>query len=139
MNTKEPRIYKSQILSELISNTSEEELQKTESKMRLAIKIADGIKATRLNKSEFAKKINKNNSEITKWLSGTHNFTTDTLILLQNELNIKLVDDKMIEKIAIKNIHIVTKSSNTIMSGLPFFNSFNFPKPDYIHLYSLTA
>jgi ribosome-binding protein aMBF1 (putative translation factor) len=71
---------------------SKEELQKMENKMRLAIKIADAIEAKGLKKHEFAKKINKNNSEIDKWLSGTHNFTVETLFSLQQELGIKLLD-----------------------------------------------
>ncbi len=33
-----------------------------------------------------------NPSEITRWLSGTHNFTTDTLIDLQRVLDINLLD-----------------------------------------------
>ena len=90
MMNKKPRTYKSPILSELIQNISKEELEKTESKMRLALKIAEAIKAKGYNKGEFAKKINKNNSEISKWLSGTHNFTHDTLILLENELRSSL-------------------------------------------------
>ena len=140
MKTKnKPQIYNSPILDELISNISKEELVKTESKMRLAIKIAEAIKATGFNKSEFAQQINKNNSEISKWLSGTHNFTSDTLLLLQKELNIKLVDDEIIENIPIKNIHIVTKSTKISTSGFHFFNPFNFPKPDYVHSYSLTT
>ena len=87
MNSK-PRNYKSTLLTELIESTSPEELEKTESKMRLAIKIADAIREQGYGKTEFARKIKKNNSEISKWLSGTHNFTHDTLILLEQELNI---------------------------------------------------
>ena len=67
----------------------------TERKMLLAIKIADAIENKGYSKSEFAKKINKNNSEISKWISGTHNFTFDTLIMLEIELNIKLINSEI--------------------------------------------
>jgi ribosome-binding protein aMBF1 (putative translation factor) len=87
-----PKTYNSLILESLIETISKEELEKNENKKRLAIKIADGIEAKGLKKHEFAKKINKNNSEINKWLSGTHNFTVETLFFLQNELGIKLLD-----------------------------------------------
>ena len=63
--------------------------------MLLAIKIADAIENKGYSKSEFAKKINKNNSEISKWISGTHNFTFDTLIMLEIELNIKLINSEI--------------------------------------------
>ncbi len=93
---KEVRSYNSDILSELNQGTSPEELAKTESKMKLAIKIGDAIKRQGYSKTEFAQKINKNNSEISKWLSGTHNFTHDTLILLELELNLTLINSELV-------------------------------------------
>lgn len=87
-----PKTYNSLILESLIETISKEELEKKENKLQLAIKIADAIEASGLKKYEFAKKINKNNSVIDKWLSGTHNFTVETLFFLQNELGIKLLD-----------------------------------------------
>lgn len=86
------KTHNSLLLYSLMETISKEELQKMENKMRLAIKIADAIEAKGLKKHEFAKKINKNNSEIDKWLSGTHNFTVETLFSLQQELGIKLLD-----------------------------------------------
>ena len=87
-----PKTHNSLLLYSLMETISNEELQKVENKMRLAIKIADAIEAKGLKKHEFAKKINKNNSEIDKWLSGAHNFTVETLFFLQKELGIKLLD-----------------------------------------------
>jgi transcriptional regulator with XRE-family HTH domain len=138
MNNK-PRTYKSLILSELIENISQEELEKTESKMRLAVKIADAIKAKGYGKTEFAKKIKKNNSEISKWLSGTHNFTHDTLILLQKELDVNLVNSVITEKIEIRNIHIIAQSSNSPNNNFNLSRIFNFNKPDYVSTYSLST
>jgi transcriptional regulator with XRE-family HTH domain len=138
MNNK-PRTYKSPILSELIENISQEDLEKTESKMRLAVKIADAIKAKGYGKTEFAKKIKKNNSEISKWLSGTHNFTHDTLILLQNELNIILVNSEIDKKVEIRNIHIVVETSNTPKNNFNLSGIFNLKKPDYVNTYSLAT
>jgi len=134
-----PRTYKSPILKELIENISPEELGKTESKMRLAVKIADAIKRKGYGKTEFARKINKNNSEISKWLSGTHNFTHDTLILLQNELDIKLVNSEINEKIEIKDIHIVAETKAAPKNNFNLYGFFNFIKPDYVNTYSLST
>lgn len=138
MNNK-PRTYKSPILAELIESISPEELEKTESKMRLAVKIADAIKAKGFGKAEFAKKIKKNNSEISKWLSGTHNFTHDTLILLQNELDITLVNSEIDKKIEIKDIHIVVETANSLNNNFNLLGLFKFIKPDYINTYSLAT
>ncbi len=139
MMNKKPRTYKSPILSELIQNISKEELEKTESKMRLALKIAEAIKAKGYNKGEFAKKLNKNNSEISKWLSGTHNFTHDTLILLENELDIALVNSAINKKIEIRNIHIETKSDITSKMFFNISNFLSFKNPDYTKTYSFST
>lgn len=136
MNSK-PRVYKSPILQELIADISQEELEKTESKMRLAIKIADAIKAKGYSKTEFAKKINKNNSEISKWLSGTHNFTHDTLFFLQNELGIELVNSEINEKVEIKDVHLVVKSQSSPKSSFNFSSLFSSKKTDFVNNYSL--
>ena len=48
-------------------------------KMRLAAKLDDLIRQRGWSKGDFADRVGKHPSEITKWLSGTHNFTTDTL------------------------------------------------------------
>ena len=83
------------VLEDVLSNISNTALMQTERKMLLAIKIAEAIQSQGYSKSEFAKKINKNNSEISKWISGTHNFTFDTLIMLEIELNIKLINSEI--------------------------------------------
>ncbi|MBO5834552.1 MAG: helix-turn-helix transcriptional regulator [Bacteroidales bacterium] len=63
-------------------------------RMRLAIKIADAIAQSGLTQKEFAERMNKKPSEISKWLSGTHNFTIDTLYDISRELGITLIDDR---------------------------------------------
>ncbi|WP_367769052.1 helix-turn-helix transcriptional regulator [Flavobacterium sp. WC2421] len=136
---KKARVYNSPIVESILSNISKEELDITEGKMRLAIKIAEAIRTTGLNKSQFAKKINKNNSEISKWLSGTHNFTTDTLLLLESELPIKLVDSEINETIALKNLHLEVVSTKESKINFNFLSLFDFSKPDYTNSYSLTV
>jgi ribosome-binding protein aMBF1 (putative translation factor) len=135
---KKARTYNSPIVESILSNISKEEFDITEGKMRLAIKIAEAIKASGLNKSQFAKKINKNNSEISKWLSGTHNFTTETLLLLENELAIKLLDSEINETTALKYIHIEVESTKETKSIYNSINLLDFSKPDYSNSYSLT-
>jgi transcriptional regulator with XRE-family HTH domain len=138
--TKKQENYKSQILENILSNITKEEFDVTEEKMRLAIKIAEAIKAKGFaKKSDFAKKIGKQNSEISKWLSGTHNFTTETLILLQNELDIKIIDSTVSSNVELKNIHIEIKAQslpihNRINKIMGLFNYYS-PKPDYVHSY----
>lgn len=83
---------KNDLLSELLSTISADEQSKTDKKMILATKIANAIKAKGLKKSGFAEKLGKQPSEISKWLSGSHNFTVDTLLDIERVLSIHLLD-----------------------------------------------
>jgi len=67
------------------------ETQRTRTSMLLAAHISKAIKNKGWTKSEFAEKLKKKPSVITRWLSGTHNFTSDTLSDIQAILGIKLL------------------------------------------------
>ncbi len=67
-----------------------------------------------------------------------HNFTTDTLLLLQSHLPIKLVDSEINEPIALKNFHLEVESTKESKSNFNFLSFFDFSKPDYANSYSLT-
>lgn len=83
---------KTTLLNELLESITPKEQEKIDKKMILATKIANAIKAKGLKKSEFAEILDKQPSEISKWLSGTHNFTIDTLMDIERELSVQLLD-----------------------------------------------
>jgi len=83
--------YESDILNDILDEVTPSELLKVEKRMLLACKISDGIKAKGWKKIDFANKLKKRPSEITKWLSGTHNFNSDTLFDIEAVLNISLL------------------------------------------------
>jgi len=82
--------YNSKVLDDLLSEITSEELSRTEKRMLLAARIDDAIKIKNWKKRDFAKAIGKKPSEISKWLSGTHNFTADTLFDIERILDIHL-------------------------------------------------
>lgn len=82
------------LLNELLAEITPEQQARTDRKMRIASIIDDALKAKGMAKKEFAQKVGRKPSEITKWLSGTHNFTIDTLTDIEQVLNIKLITDK---------------------------------------------
>jgi transcriptional regulator with XRE-family HTH domain len=65
-------------------------MEQTKTKMKLAARIEDYMRAKGWNKSQFAEKVGKNPSEITKWLSGTQNFTVDVLTEIASTFDIEL-------------------------------------------------
>ena len=83
--------YNSQVIDDLLREIIPEELSRIEKRMLLAIRIDDAIKTKGWKKIDFAKAIGKKPSEISKWLSGIHNFTADTLFDIERVLNIHLL------------------------------------------------
>jgi transcriptional regulator with XRE-family HTH domain len=85
--------YNDEALNSLLSEITPLEQAKTDAKMLLAVKIADAMQAKGWNKTRLMKEMGKTNpSEITRWLSGTQNFTVETLVDLERVLEIKLLD-----------------------------------------------
>lgn len=95
---------KSTLLSSLLSEIDPLEQAKTDARMEIAAKIADAIAAKGWKNKDLLEAIGRNTpSIITKWLSGTHNFTTDTLVELEKALNIELIHrDKPLSQATIK-------------------------------------
>ena len=88
------------------------ELKRTEKRMLLAQKIDQGMKEKGWTKSQFAEKIGEKPNVITRWLSGTHNFTSDTLSDIEDVLGINLLDTS-IEK---SQLSIVVEVSSIPLS-----------------------
>lgn len=87
MNKKTARKYTSPVINQLLEEITPVEKLQTYTKMALAARLGDLITARGWGKNEFAEKVNKNPSEITKWLSGTQNFAIDTLAEIGVVLN----------------------------------------------------
>jgi transcriptional regulator with XRE-family HTH domain len=88
--TTKARKYNSSKLQELLDEVTPLEMEQTKVKMQLAARIEDFMRAKGWNKSQFAEKVGKNPSEITKWFSGTQNFTTDVLTEIATALGVEL-------------------------------------------------
>lgn len=112
MSTKKAELYNSKILDKYFESIDASEAEKVEKKMRLAAKIEDAMIAQGYTKISFAEKMSKRPSVITKWLSGTHNFTIDTLFEIEKALHIELV--RLVEQ---KNVTVMifkTETSHSI-------------------------
>lgn len=85
--------FSSKLIDDLLDSIDPVEQAKVDAKMLIAAKIADAMKAKGWRNNDLLKAVNKENpSIITKWLSGTHNFTVETLVELQNALGINLLN-----------------------------------------------
>lgn len=104
---------KSTLLSSLLSEIDPLEQSKTDAKMEIAAKIAQAMEAKKWKKKDLLKAVRKDNpSIITKWLSGTHNFTTETLVELEHALNIKLLNKEAKEQRIVEYRVVISQEVN---------------------------
>ncbi len=68
-------------------------------------------------KKDLADALGKNPSVITKWLSGTHNFTSDTLADIGNVLHIDLLNIKEKPKEIVEKYNTIVVAGSTSMSA----------------------
>lgn len=67
---------------EMVANIPSEIKTEVDLSFAIATRLDALIKGKGLSKKEFAEAIGKRPSEVTKWLSGQHNFTLRTLAML---------------------------------------------------------
>jgi len=129
--------YESEILNKIFDEITLQELKKVEKRMLLAIRISEGIKTKGWRKIDFARALSKQPSEITKWLSGTHNFNTDTIFDIEEVLGIELIANVSPQKEQIITFNIsvsqqqgLSKSMNCSTSPISFPQE-NIPNYNY--------
>jgi transcriptional regulator with XRE-family HTH domain len=93
-----PRKYYSPIIQRLKKEIPREISEQNDRRMGLAVKIADTLRARGLTNQEFAFMMGKKPSEVSRWLSGTHNFTTETLWQMERVLNVQLLTSSPAEE-----------------------------------------
>lgn len=91
---KKAENYTSPVIDKLVDETDAKEYKRTEKRMMLAARIDEAKRAKGWKNKDLAKALGKKQSEISRYLSGTHNFTTDTLSDLEEVLGIQLINFK---------------------------------------------
>lgn len=135
MSKKDDKYY-SPLIAKLLDERDPRQTEKVRKRMLLAAKIEDGIKAKGWKKKEFADALNKQPSEISKWLSGVHNFTFDTLLDIEDVLRIELISLSKKKHEQITNYYIaVSQPTGKKPSNCDFYMD----PDDLIHTFSLSA
>ena len=109
---KNNKTYKSEIVEKILNESSPILKKQVSVKLRIALKIDEVRKNKGWSKLDLAKEFNKNPSVITRWLSGVHNFTTNTLIEIEEVLNIRLLAQE--EKKEMQNIQYTAATDNDL-------------------------
>lgn len=104
--------YNSSLIDEIFESISPKEEKRIKSKMLLAAKIEDAMKAKGWNKTKLLNATGQKNASVaTKWFSGTHNFTHDTLFDIQEALEINLLNTRETSEEVVVKYHIVVEST----------------------------
>ena len=87
--------------------------QRIDLSIDIANRIFDILEKKGMKQKDLAKLLGKSEAEISKWLQGTHNFTIDTILKIQEKLgepvlNVVRKDKKKISKKTDKEIYSVT-------------------------------
>lgn len=91
-NQPEESDFQDDLLDSLLNQITEQDQAASDDRMQMALKIYNRMKLLGLTQTQFAEMTGKQVSVISKWLSGTHNFTMETLTLISRVLNITLLD-----------------------------------------------
>lgn len=105
-------------LKERLAQISDLQHQKVERRMRTAVQIDEAMKARNISRKELADMMGRRPSEITKWLSGDHNFTSDTLAELSYYLQAKITGETPVFTATYVNVMY----SNTLKQDFPSVN-----------------
>lgn len=89
------KIKKESLLESLLNEITEADLRRTAARMNMATKIYKSMKNRGMSQKDFAESLGKRPSEISKWLSGKHNFTIDTISDIEKVLGIDLMNTQI--------------------------------------------
>ena len=88
-----------QLLDELLDSITPEEQHRTDTRMQVAARLADALQEKNISQTQLAQMLGKHHSVVTKWLSGKHNFTIDTLSDIETALGVNLIQVTEIQPI----------------------------------------
>ena len=79
------------LFRQCLAAVPEEQKAEFELSFGIAERISEVLKEKDLTQKDFAHKLNKRESEISKWLTGRHNFTLQTIARIETALGCKLI------------------------------------------------
>ncbi len=92
MSNQRAKKHSSKLITGLLNEITPQEQQRVDKRMKLAARLDEALKARGWSQKTLSERLSKSPSEISKWLSGFHNFTSDTLFDLEEVLGIGLIN-----------------------------------------------
>lgn len=80
-----------ELFREAVANVPEDVRLETDWSFAISDKIADALEKKGMTQKMFAKQIGKTETEVSRWLSGTHNFTLRTIAKISSVLGMNII------------------------------------------------
>ncbi|KHJ37173.1 hypothetical protein PBAC_26160 [Pedobacter glucosidilyticus] len=108
------------IISNWLKENGDPSIRKaTEINLAIATKINNILQAKSLKAVDLAVKLNKNQSEVSKWLTGMHTFTTKTLA----KISLVLEEEIIFTEPKTKNIYFTVYKNENVNDGTEYETS----------------
>ena len=80
------------LFRQCLADVPEDQKAEFELSFGIAERISEVLKSKNLTQKDFAQKLHKRESEISKWMTGRHNFTIQTIAKIERALGCKLIN-----------------------------------------------
>lgn len=80
------------LFRQCLADVPEDQKAEFELSFGIAERISEVLKSKNLTQKDFAQKLHKRESEISKWMTGRHNFTMQTIAKIETALGCKLIN-----------------------------------------------
>ena len=90
--------YSDPLFNELYSKIPEDSKRMSSHSFAIATRISDILQRKRWSRTDLANAMGKKNAEISKWMSGQHNFTIETIAKLEAALGEDIISVKKYRK-----------------------------------------
>lgn len=84
-------MVQNELFRQCLASIPEEQKAEFELSFGIAERISEVLKSKNLTQKDFAKQLHKQESEISKWMTGRHNFTVQTIAKIETALGCKLI------------------------------------------------
>lgn len=85
-------MVQNKLFRQCLATIPEEQKAEFELSFGIAERISEVLKAKKLTQKDFAHHIHKRESEVSKWMTGRHNFTVQTIAKIETALGCKLIN-----------------------------------------------
>lgn len=85
-------MVQNKLFRQCLATIPEEQKAEFELSFGIAERISEVLKAKNLTQKDFAHQIHKRESEVSKWMTGRHNFTVQTIAKIETALGCKLIN-----------------------------------------------